>query len=69
MAFGKTNYIFMIAGALIMFLGYILMSGGGTDDVNDFNPAIFGFQRITLAPLIILFGIAVEMYAILKKPE
>ena len=69
MPFGRINYILMVAGILIMFLGYVLMAGGGTDDPNEFNPAIFGFQRITLAPLIILLGIAVEIYAILKKSD
>ena len=45
------------------------MAGGGSDDPNVFNEEMFSFRRITLAPLLVLFGFAFEIYAIMKKPE
>ncbi len=67
--FGKKNYIFMLIGLACISLGFILMSGGGSDDPNVFNPAIYNFQRIRLAPTLILIGFAVEVYAILLNPN
>lgn len=69
MAFGRMNYLLMITGVFFMVLGYILMAGGGSDDPNVFNPDIFGFRRITFAPLMIMLGIGIEIYAILKKAD
>jgi uncharacterized membrane protein len=67
-AFDKQNYILMIVGFVIVLLGYILMSGGKTDDPAVFSDAIFNFRRITLAPILIVIGFGIEIYAILKKP-
>ena len=67
--FERKNYIIMLIGLGLMALGYILMIGGGSDDPNVFNPAIFNAQRLTIAPLLILAGIGVELYAILHKPK
>jgi len=53
----------------IIVLGFVLMAGGGSDDPNVFNEEMFSFRRITLAPLLVLFGFAFEIYAIMKKPE
>lgn len=64
LVFGKRNYIIMIAGLLFMIVGYILMSGGGSDDPNVFNPEIFNFQRIRLAPLLIILGFVIQIFAI-----
>ncbi|MFW6257468.1 MAG: DUF3098 domain-containing protein [Prolixibacteraceae bacterium] len=47
----------------------MLMIGGGSDDPNVFDPSIFSFRRITLAPLVLLFGFLFEIYAIMKKPK
>jgi hypothetical protein len=66
-AFGKQNYIIMIIGCVVIAIGYLLMVGGGSDDPNVFNPEIFSFRRITLAPIVILIGFAIEIYAIMKK--
>lgn len=63
----KTNYKLLLIGIGIIVLGYILMSGGGTDNPNQFNPEIFSFRRITLAPLVCLAGYGFVLYAILKK--
>ncbi len=65
----KENYILIAIGFGVMLLGYILMVGGRTDDPNVFNDAMFNFQRITLAPLLIVGGFLFEIYAIMKKPK
>lgn len=67
--FGKKNYFFMLIGLAFIALGFILMTGGGSDDPNVFNPAIYNFRRIRLAPTIVLIGFGIEIYAILRKPE
>lgn len=68
-ALGKENYKLMAIGFVIIVVGFILMAGGGSDDPNVFNPDIFSFRRITLAPIILLFGFIFEIYAIMKKPK
>lgn len=68
-ALGKENYRLLAIGFAIIVIGFILMVGGGSDDPEVFNPDIFSFRRITLAPLLLLFGFAFEIYAILKKPK
>lgn len=67
--FGKRNYQLLIAGVLLMVLGFILMSGGGSDDPNVFSDAIFNTQRLTIAPLLILSGLVVEIFAIFHRPK
>ncbi|WP_299777763.1 DUF3098 domain-containing protein [uncultured Formosa sp.] len=67
--FGKKNYKFMLIGLGIIALGFILMSGGGSDDPNVFSPDIFSFRRIRLAPTLILIGFGVQIYAILLNPN
>ena len=59
----------MIIGIIFIALGFILMSGGGSDDPNIFNQEIYSFRRIRIAPLIVIIGFAIEIYAILTKPE
>ena len=68
-ALGKENYKLMAIGFAIIVVGFILMAGGGSDDPNVFNPNIFNFRRITLAPVVLLFGFAFEIFAIMKKPK
>jgi hypothetical protein len=67
--FGKKNYVLMIAGLVIIAVGYMLMAGGGSDDPSVFNPDIFGTQRIIIAPIVVLLGFIVELWAIMSKPE
>ncbi|MFW6019839.1 MAG: DUF3098 domain-containing protein [Bacteroidales bacterium] len=67
--FGKQSYRLLIIGLVLIGLGFILMSGGGSTDPNEFNPEIFSFRRITLAPLLILAGYVVEVFAIMKRPS
>jgi hypothetical protein len=66
-AFGRINYIYMIAGVIFITLGFVLMSGGKASDPSIFNPEIFNFQRITLAPILVIAGYVIEVYAIVKK--
>ena len=66
-AFGRTNYILMIAGLLILALGYILLAGGGSDDPNTFNSAMFDNRRLVVAPILIIIGFVVEILAIMFK--
>lgn len=56
-------------GLVVVILGFILMSGGGSEDPNEFSDAIFSFRRITLAPIVVLSGYGLVMYAIMKKPN
>lgn len=67
--FGKRNYKFMFIGLAFIALGFILMSGGGSDDPNIFNPDIFSWRRIRLAPTLVLIGFAFQIYAILINPK
>ena len=67
--FTKKNYYILITGILLIFLGYVLMIGGGSDDPNVFNPAIFDFQRITLSPIVCLIGFATIIVAIMWRPK
>tara|TARA_B100000902_G_C27118695_1_gene817495 strand:+ start:116 stop:340 length:225 start_codon:yes stop_codon:yes gene_type:complete len=67
--FGKRNYKFMLIGIFFISLGFILMSGGGSDDPNIFNEEIYSFRRIRLAPMLVIIGFIIEVYAILTKSE
>ena len=67
--FGKRNYRFMLIGIFLIALGFILMSGGGSENPRVWNEDIFNFRRIRLAPMLILLGMLVEVYAIMTKPE
>jgi hypothetical protein len=68
-AFSKQNYMILIAGFVMVIVGFVLMSGGGSEDPNEFSDAIFSFRRISLAPMVVLAGYAVVIYAIMKKPK
>jgi hypothetical protein len=68
-AFGKENYRLLFVGLAFIILGYLLMIGGGSKDPKVFNPAIFNFQHITLAPILVLAGYVIEIFAIMKKTK
>ena len=65
--FQRKNYIFMIIGLLFIAIGFILMSGGASNDPNVFNPEIYNFRRIRLAPTLVLIGFAIQVFAILTS--
>ncbi|CAM1342514.1 DUF3098 domain-containing protein [Tenacibaculum amylolyticum] len=67
--FGKRNYLIMLIGLAVIALGFILMSGGGSDDPNVFNPDIYSWRRIRLAPTLVIIGLGIEIYAILASPK
>jgi Protein of unknown function (DUF3098) len=68
--FGKENYRWMAIGLVAVALGLILMGGGKSKDPNVFNPKeIYSFTRITLAPILILGGFVIEIFAIFKKDK
>jgi hypothetical protein len=68
--FSKDNYLWMLAGILVIAIGMILMSGGASKDPNVFDAKeVYSFRRITLAPILILAGLGIEIYAIFKKPK
>ena len=68
--FGKENYTWIIAGIVVIALGLILMAGGKSDDPNAFDPKeVYSFTRITLAPILILIGLGLEIFAIFRKPK
>jgi uncharacterized membrane protein len=65
--FSKANYKLMLIGFVVIALGFIIMVGGGSDDPNVFNPEIFNFRRIRLAPALVLIGFGIEIAAILRS--
>ena len=67
--FGKLNYILLIAGVVLLALGYIMLCGGGSEDPNVFNDAMFDTRRLVVAPVCILAGFVVEIFAIMVKPK
>jgi hypothetical protein len=67
--FNRENYKAMIIGILFIILGFIIMSGGGSEDPNIFSDEIYSFRRIRLAPALILIGFVIQIYAILKSSK
>ena len=68
--FSKENYIWMLAGLVVLALGFFLMAGGKNTDPNVFNEKeVYSTTRITIAPLLIIAGFIIEIYAIMKKPK
>ena len=67
--FDKINYRILLIGIVIIAAGFILMSGGGSDDPKVFNDSVFDFRRIRLAPTMVLIGFGITIYSILKNPK
>ena len=65
--FKKSNYLIMTVGIIFIGLGFLLMSGGGSEDPNIFSTEIYNFRRIRLAPSLVLIGFGIQVYAILYK--
>lgn len=63
----RRNYAWLLAGFGIILLGFVLMTGGGSDSPDEFNYAMFSWRRITLAPILVIGGFVVEIYAIMKR--
>ena len=67
--FDTINYKILLIGVAVIALGFILMSGGGSNDPKVFNEAVFNFRRIRLAPTMVLIGFGITIYSILKNPR
>lgn len=67
MPFGRDNYLWVLIGLAFLLVGFLLMIGGGSDNPDVFNEAIFNFRRLTLAPILVLIGFGIQIYAIMKK--
>ena len=67
--FGKRNYKIMVFGLIIIAIGFILMSGGGSENPKVFSSDIYNFRRTRLAPTLVLLGFAIQIYAILSTKE
>ncbi len=68
-AFTKENYRLMLIGLAFIVAGFLLMIGGGSHDPNKFSYDLFSFRRLTLAPILVLGGYVIEIFAIMKKPK
>ena len=67
--FKKKNYILLISGLVLILAGIFLMMGGESKDPNVFSEDIFNFQRLTLAPILIVSGFVLEIFAIMLKSD
>ena len=67
-AFGRSNFILLAVGMVIVIIGFILMSGAGSNETT-FNEEIFSARRIKVAPIVCLFGYVFIIYAILHRPK
>lgn len=68
--FDRSNYMWMLIGAAVMIVGFLLMGGGRSSDPNVFDPSeVYSTTRITIAPILILAGLVIEIYAIFRHPK
>jgi uncharacterized membrane protein len=67
--FSRLNYQLLIAGLVVIFIGFLLMAGGGSDDPMKFDEGIFSFRRITFGPVVVLIGFIIEGVAIMYRPK
>jgi len=67
--FGKKNYLFMGLGVVLIILGLVLLSGGGSENPAEFSEAIFNTRRMKIAPVVMLAGFVLEIYAIMYRPK
>ena len=67
MPFTMNNYITILVGVVLLFVGFVLMSGGGEHTATEFDYSIFSFRRITLAPVVVIAGFVVVGFGIMKR--
>lgn len=68
--FDKSNYKWMLIGVAFILFGLVLMAGGKSPDPHKFNyDEVYSFRRITLAPIMILIGLGIQVFAIIKKDK
>ena len=68
-AIPKENYLYIFAGVVVLVIGFLLMTGGASNDPNKFSEEIFNTRRLTVAPIVLLIGFGIIFYAIMKKPK
>ena len=68
-AFGRENYVLMLIGIAFIFLGFILMAGGGDKNPAVWDASVFSTQRITIAPLLVVAGFVIEVFAVIRRPK
>jgi uncharacterized membrane protein len=68
-ALSKANYKLLLIGIAIIVVGFVLMAGGASTDPKVFNPEMFNFQRIVLAPVVVVAGFLFIIYGIMKKTK
>ncbi len=68
-ALSARDYVLIAVGFAVVILGFMLMSGSGSQDPKVFDDSIFNFRRITLAPFVVIAGFALVFYAIIRKPR
>jgi uncharacterized BrkB/YihY/UPF0761 family membrane protein len=69
MALEKQNYLLLAIAFIFVIIGFFLMMGGKSENPEVFNDGIYNFRRITLAPIVVLFGFLFGIYSIMKKPS
>ena len=67
MPFTKRNYLTILVGVVLLFVGFMLMSGGGEHTATEFDYSIFSFRRISLAPVVVIAGFVVVGFGIMKR--
>jgi hypothetical protein len=67
--FDRTSYLILVGSVVLILVGYFLMQGGGSDDPAVYNPEMFNFQRLVVAPGLVLAGLLVALYALMRKPQ
>ena len=67
--FSRLNYQLLIAGLVVIFIGFLLMAGGGSDDPTKFDPGMFSFRRVTFGPMVVLIGFIIDGVAIMYRPK
>lgn len=68
--FNKQNYLWMVIGGVVMVIALLLMAGGKSTDPNVFDTnEVYSTRRITIAPILLMAGLIIEMYAIMRKPK
>ena len=68
--FTKENYYLMFAGLVLILIGFFLLAGGKSANVHEFKyDEIYSVRRITIAPIVLLLGFGLEIYAIMKRPK
>ncbi len=65
--FGSKNYRLLLISIIILLIGFVLMSGGGSNDPSIFNSEIYSFTRIRLAPTLVIIGFLFSVFSILSR--